>query len=57
MSEILPPRVAERLAKLNESIAAIEAAKRHPNHNDALLKALRFERDRLAALAPATARI
>jgi len=56
MSELLPPRInsksaAERLAQLNETIATIEAAKRYPNHNDDLLKALRLERDRVAALS------
>ena len=58
MSELLPPRirsrdVAERLAQLEESIAVLEAAKRYPNHNDDLLRALRLERDRTAALLPA----
>jgi hypothetical protein len=62
MSELLPPRISsksitERLTKLNKTIATLEAAKRYPNHNDDLLKALRLERDRLAALAPAMERI
>jgi hypothetical protein len=37
MSELLPPRISsksitERLTKLNETIATLEAAKRYPNH-------------------------
>lgn len=55
MSELRPrrnrsERITERLTKLNDTIATLEAAKRYPNHNDDLLNALRLERDRLATL-------
>ena len=59
MPQPVPPRLKsqqaqERLARLDESIARLEAAKRYPNHNDDLLKALRLERERIIAAASAT---
>jgi hypothetical protein len=58
MSESLPPRIetksaAERLARLDEAIAKFETIRRYPSQNDDLLKALRLERDRVAALSAA----